>query len=134
MYFCDFSGEEFSPSSGSSSRNVPNVAKITSFSRKKLGTIIFIATLPFSKYKFVVHFSNAIWPKTNPCTPPPLLLFIWKWITLALSFIWFEANDNVLTLWGPVFLTVPFFRSSVFSQVQGPVPVPVFRRCPHDLK
>ena len=31
--------------------------------------IVFIPTSPFSKYKFVVHYSNIIFTKTRSCTP-----------------------------------------------------------------
>ena len=49
------------------------------------------------------------------------LLFIWKWIASTLSVIWLETNGNVSSLWGPFFLTAPFFSGSIFlrSRVQG---------------
>ena len=31
--------------------------------------VVFIPTLPFSKYKFVVHLSNIAFTKMRPCTP-----------------------------------------------------------------
>ena len=44
----------------------------------KLTTVVSIPTLPFSKRKFFVHFSNVICTKTRPYTT---LLCTWKWIT-----------------------------------------------------
>ena len=38
----------------------------------KLIIVVFIPTLPFPKYKFVVYFSNVIWTKTSPAHPYPL--------------------------------------------------------------
>ena len=39
-----------------------------------------------------------------------------------------ETNGNDFSPWGTVFLTGPYWRGFVFSQVQGPGPCPVFRR------
>ena len=66
----------------------------------KLAIVVFIPTPPFSKQKFLVHFSNVICAKMSPCTP---LCFIWKWISSTLFLIWHEINDNVFSPWGPVF-------------------------------
>ena len=77
----------------------------------KLAIVVFISTLPFSKSKFVVHFPNVICTKTRSCAS---LLFIWKWITSKLSFIWLEKNGNAFSPWGPVFPTGPLFRGSIF--------------------
>ena len=59
--------------------------------------------------------SNIICTKTRPSTPQ---LFIWKWITSTFSFILLEKNGNVFSPWDPLFQRGPFFRGSVFSQVQ----------------
>ena len=87
----------------------------------KLGIIIFITTSLFSKLKFKVHFSNVIFTKTRRCT---FLFFIWKRITLALSFIWLK-NLALLLVLEVRFFELVFF----FSQVQGLCPGPDFRRC-----
>ena len=63
----------------------------------------------FSKWKFVVHFSNVICTKTRPC---PSLWFICKWITSTLSFVWLETNGNVLSSWCTIFSADPFFLRS----------------------
>ena len=87
----------------------------------KLAIVIFIPALSFSKWKFVVHLSNVICMETRSYTS---LLFILKWITSALSFIWLEPNGKVFTKSfspvGPVFLIspflgVPFFLRSRFG-------------------
>ena len=72
----------------------------------KLAIVFFILISLFSKEKFRVQFSNVICTKTRPCTP---LLFIWKWITLVLSFVLLEKNDKVFSSSGPVFPRVFFF-------------------------
>ena len=90
----------------------------------KLAIVIFIPTLPFSEQKFVEHFPNVIWVKTKPYKP-----YFWKWITSKLSFIWLKTNSNVFSPWGLDVPTDPFFRQSVFSQVEDPGPDPIFRRC-----
>ena len=71
----------------------------------------------------MVHFSNAICTKIKPCAP---LLCTSTWNISTLSFMWEKTNDKVFSPWGLVFPTGPFFRGSVFSQVQGLSPV--FRR------
>ena len=48
------------------------------------------------------------------------LIFIWKWITSTLSFIWLETNANVSSLWNPFFqwvclLVGEFFLRSRFQ-------------------
>ena len=85
----------------------------------KLAVVVLIPTLSFWKQKFVVHFSNVICAKTRLCTP---LLFIGKWITSTLSFIWIETYDSIFSPWGLLLPTGPFFRGSIFSQDQGLVP------------
>ena len=88
-----------------------------------LAIVVFILTLSYSKQKIVVHFSNAICTKIKPCAP---LLCTSTWNISTLSFMWEETNDKVFSPWGLVFPAGPFFRGSVFSQVQGLSPV--FRR------
>ena len=77
----------------------------------KLEFVDFIPNSLYSKYKFVVHFSNVICTKTRPCIP---LLFKWKWTTSTLSFIRLETNGNVFSPCGLVFLTGPFLRGPFF--------------------
>ena len=56
---------------------------------------VFLPTSSFSKQKLVVSFTNVHCKKTRTCTR---LLFIWKWITSAMFFIWHEMNGKVLGL------------------------------------
>ena len=86
---------------------------------------VFILTSPFSNCKFAVHFSHVIWTKARPCTP---LLFIWKWITLKLSFILHETSGNVFTS------CVRFFKRLRFFSSPGSRSGSIFRRCPVLLK
>ena len=82
----------------------------------KLGIIIFITTSLFSKLKFKVHFSNVIFTKMRRCT---FLFFIWKRITLALSFIWLKILALFLVLEVRFFELVFFFlRSRVCVRVR----------------
>ena len=80
-----------------------------------MAIVFFLPISLFPKKKFRVQFSNIICTKTIPSTPQ---LFIWKWITSTFSFILLEKNSNVVSPWGPLFQRGPFFRGSVFSQVQ----------------
>lgn len=75
----------------------------------KLTFVVFMLTLSFLKWNFVLHFSEVIFIKTRSCAR---VLFIWKWIRSVLSFIWYEVNSNIFSLSSLVFPTDPIFLKS----------------------
>ena len=81
----------------------------------KLVVAVFIAASPFSRLKFVVHFSNVTCTKKRSCTS---LLFIWKWITSILFLTGQETNDINFSPLGLVFPTGPLLGGPLFYQVQ----------------
>ena len=73
----------------------------------KLAIVVFIPTLSFWKYKFIVHFPKLFGRKQGLLYP---YFFIWKWITLTLSFMWHETNDVEVQFFGHFcFLGSPFY-------------------------
>ena len=91
----------------------------------KLTIVVFVLNSPFSKQKFVVHFSKVICMKTTPCTP--LLLYKNELVKHCLSYDMREmARFLGLEV---VFSNRLVFQGPFFSQVQGPDPGPIFRRC-----
>ena len=82
----------------------------------KLVTAVFISTLPFSKWKFAVHFLNVICTKTKPLHTPTFYTKM-NHFNIVFHMTWdkwqrFRALRSGFPKWS-------VFRGFVFSQVQG---------------
>ena len=95
----------------------------------KFAIVIFIPVSPFQNRNLGCTFQTLFARKVGLAHPyfwDYSRAFIWPlWPTRL--FIWLEKNGNVFSLWDPFLPTGPLFRESVFSQVQGLDPGPVFR-------